>query len=50
MGWSKETFTQLQEAEYQETEIFQLKNQLIMPVVKNQQASKSKAKKRHGKS
>lgn len=37
MGYSSELFIQFQEAEYQETEIYQLKQELIMPAGSGQQ-------------
>jgi hypothetical protein len=42
MTSSKDTFIQFQEAEYQESEIGQLKQDLLVPAVTLQQAPKTK--------
>ncbi|MBB6109760.1 hypothetical protein SAMN05421821_105178 [Mucilaginibacter lappiensis] len=43
MSYSKDAFIQFQEAEYYQSEAFQIKQHLLMPAVKNQQATKPKS-------
>lgn len=42
MSYSKESFIQLQESEYYESEAYQLKQHLTMPAATKQQAPKPK--------
>ncbi|WP_183567420.1 hypothetical protein [Mucilaginibacter sp. SP1R1] len=50
MSYSKDAFIQFQEAEYQASEQFKLKQELLMPAVVKQQAAKTSKPKTNGKS